>query len=371
MPQKMPAKGNIKREAGLSRLEKLRLLRQNMSLSSLLVSDSIDASYISGFLSSNVSLLIGPRKNSLITDFRYETAARRFCARHPEWTYQPSALSTTKTIAAHLKPSDRCGFQADRMTVDELAWLKKAARQVKFVACGAQIAETLCSKLSSEIRCMAAAARIGDAAFSRLLGDIRPGISEKTLADHLESYCRELGSEKPSFDTIVLCGARSALPHGRPGAHPLRRGDFVLIDFGCVVDGFCSDMTRTVVIGKASARQRDIYHIVLDAQEYARKTARAGMTAQQIDALARDRITDAGYETQFGHALGHGVGRRIHEAPRISAQVPERVPENTVITIEPGIYIPGFGGVRIEDMTILTPRGTRTLTNSPRELLEL
>lgn len=352
-------------------MKSLHQLRHDHSLVSLLITDPVDAAYISGFLSSSVALIINSRKNHLVTDFRYETAAKRFCSLHPEWSYRPSVVSTTETIAALLAPGKRCGFQADRMTVDELARLKKKARTVKFIGCGDRIAEALLEKTPSEISRMAAAAKIGDAAFSRLLSDIRPGVTERALSERLEAYCRELGSEKPSFDTIVLGGPHSAEPHGKPGTYRLRRGDYVLIDFGCMVDGFCSDMTRTLVLGKASAKQRDVYRCVLDAQAFARENARAGMQANAIDALARDRIVKAGFGGQFGHALGHGVGRRIHEAPRISAKVSTPVPANTVITIEPGIYIPGFGGVRIEDMTVLTTHAARTLTTTTRELIEL
>ena len=181
---------------------------------------------------------------------------------------------------------------------------------------------------------MKKAASIGDAAFAQLLSDIRPGVTESHLVKRLESYCSELGSEKPSFDSIVLFGERSALPHGKPGSTKLKKGSLVLIDFGCTVGGYASDMTRTVVAGNATERQRQLYRIVQDAQQNAWENACAGMAASAIDALARRPINIAGYGDQFGHALGHGVGRRIHEFPRISSKTSLVIPENTVITIE-------------------------------------
>ncbi|MBN1308693.1 MAG: aminopeptidase P family protein [Chitinispirillaceae bacterium] len=341
------------------------------SFSSILITDTIDIAYISGFSSSHAALLVSRKKNRLFTDFRYQTEALCFCRRHAEWSYKPVTSSIIEAVAACITPGDTVGFQSDRMTIDDLTTLKKSARGVRFVGCGAAITEVLMVRLPMEIAAMERAARIGDAAFKRLLADIRPGITEHDLVRQLEQHCSDLGSEKPSFDPIALFGARSALPHGRPGHAGLKRGQFILVDFGCMVDGFASDMTRTVVFGKANRRQRELYRIVHDAQQKACREARAAMDARAIDALARDPISDAGYGERFGHALGHGIGRRVHEAPRISARVSLKVPANAVITIEPGIYLPGFGGIRIEDMAVLQGDGVRLLTHSPRGLLEI
>ncbi len=354
-----------------SRLAALRCMPGGKSWSHILIMDSVDVAYISGFVSSNVALLINRRKNRLFTDFRYHAEATLFCRQHPEWTYQPVRASMTDALAKFIPPGAVVGFQSDRMTVDELNALKKQTRGVRFVSCSERINEWLMVKYPEEIAAMQRAAGIGDAAFCQLIGDIRPGVTEQGLVRKLEQYCGERGSEKPSFDTIVLSGERSALPHGRPGPARLQRGEFVLIDFGCTIDGFSSDMTRTVVLGKATRRQRSLYRIVYEAQKKAREQAKAGMAASEIDALARDPIAGAGFAGEFGHALGHGVGRRIHEAPRISEKVSLRVPANTVITIEPGIYFSGFGGIRIEDMAVMEKDGARLLTHSPRELIEV
>jgi Xaa-Pro aminopeptidase len=249
--------------------------------------------------------------------------------------------------------------------------LRKQTKYVRYSSVGEQLHKILYVKLPGEVTTMRRAASIGDKAFSLLLEDIQPGVTELHLAKRLEQYCSDLGSERPSFDTIVLFGDRSAHPHGRPGNTTLRKGAFVLVDFGCTVDGFASDMTRTVVCGKASEKQRDIYNVIYEAQAYARKNTRAGMTARAIDALARQYISNAGFTEEFGHALGHGVGRRIHEAPRISMHGLFPVPANTVFTIEPGIYIQGFGGIRIEDLVVMKEHRVDLLTHSKRELIEI
>jgi Xaa-Pro aminopeptidase len=196
-------------------------------------------------------------------------------------------------------------------------------------------------------------------------------VSEKEIAQRLVVVCRAGGSEKPSFDTIVLFGARSALPHGKPSHAQLKNGDFVLCDFGCTVNAFASDMTRTIVMGKADTRQKEIYGIVLAAQKAARSHVQEGVMARYVDKCARDFIAGAGFGEYFGHATGHGVGRRIHEKPRISRDNNALLKTNMVITVEPGIYIPGFGGVRIEDMVAVGRGCTAALTRFSKELIEV
>lgn len=371
MQRKNHAKRVDASTTGSDRLTRLRQMRLQLSLTHILISDPVDVAYISGFSASNAMLLISKRKNRLFTDFRYETDAKRFCRMYPEWSFVAVESSMADALSSFIGEGASLGFQSDKMTVDDFSRLKRHIRGVKRVSCSKQLNELLLAKEVHEIQAMKTAAKIGDAALDKLLSDIRPGVTETWLAARLERYCRELGSEKPSFDTIVLFGSRTALPHGKPGKTVLKKGAFILFDFGCTVDGFASDMTRTVVLGKASPRQRMIHTIVRDAQEAACQGARAGMRAKAIDALAREPIAKAGYGEFFGHALGHGVGRRIHESPRVSGRIPLKLPENTVITIEPGVYLPAFGGVRIEDMVVLQPDGAQRLTHFQRELMEL
>ena len=361
---------NVSRNAH-DRITPLDRVRRRSGYDYLLLTDPTDIAYACGFFSSSVVLLLGAKTRLLFTDFRYQQAAEAYCSRSKEWNF----VLVKKTVAEELVPyvpaGSHVGFQSNSMTVDVFSRMKKQLRRVRFSGCAEEIEPLFMVKREDELSAMKKAARIGDRALRLLLPHIVPGVTELELVRRLEGYCSELGSRKPSFDTIVLFGERSALPHGKPAAVRLKRGMFVLIDFGCTVDGFASDMTRTMVCGTASPKQREIYRTVGDAQRIARKKARSGMTCSAIDALARNPITEAGYGGRFGHALGHGVGRRIHEAPRLSSSVAARVPSGTVVTIEPGVYLPGFGGVRIEDMVVLRPDGAMLLTHSSRELVEL
>jgi Xaa-Pro aminopeptidase len=196
-------------------------------------------------------------------------------------------------------------------------------------------------------------------------------MTEREACAFLEERCRQYGSESPSFDTIVLFGRRSAFPHGRPAARKLRAGDFALFDFGCTVKGYCSDMTRTVVMGRASEAQKAIHATVQEAQRRAREMVKTGVPASRVDKEARACITDAGYGEWFKHATGHGIGRRVHECPRIHEKNAVALKRGMVCTIEPGIYRPDIGGVRIEDMVVVTDTGPDVLTRTSRRLMEL
>ena len=242
-------------------------------------------------------------------------------------------------------------------------------------ACWRMLGDALSSfrkiKSPEELDRMERAERIGDEAFSYILNELKPGVTELQIAAKLEYFMRSHGAEGTSFDTIVASGYHSAMPHAVPTEKPLENGDFVTMDFGCRYQGYCSDMTRTVVIGKADPRQKEIYQIVLEAQQAALEGLRPGMTGTEGDRLARDVIEKAGYGEYFGHGLGHSVGLEIHEKPALSTRDETVLLPGMIETVEPGIYIPGFGGVRIEDMVVLTETGIRNLTTSPKELIEL
>lgn len=352
------------------RLKSVRKLLQSHRCSHILVTDVVDVAYISGFLSSRVLLLISSNKNVLFTDFRYKEAAERFCDKKGVWKFVLIKEDDFSFLAPFLSPRSRIGFQSDVVTVDELQKMQCALPATRFVEIPQKISDCSISKTPPEIAAMTKAAGIGDRAFARFRQSLRPGITEAEAARLLERLCNELGSEKSSFDTIVLFGARSALPHGRPGASRLKKGDIVLVDFGCTVSGFCSDMTRTFCFGTASPRLRELYDVVQRANAAGRKAARPGITTCALDAVARTIIKEAGFGEAFGHGLGHGVGRRIHERPRVSAKTSDLLQVGSVVTIEPGIYIPETGGIRIEDMVVLTATGSRLLTHSPRDLFE-
>ena len=226
-------------------------------------------------------------------------------------------------------------------------------------------------KDKKELDMLLKAASIADEAFIHLLEDIKPGCTERSLAGRLEYYMRALGSEKASFDTIVASGVRSALPHGMASDKVIEVGDFITFDFGAVYKGYHSDMTRTLVVGLANSWQQEIYTIVEEAQRKGLKAAEAGMTGRELDAIVRDSITACGYGDYYVHGTGHGVGLEIHEMPMINKRGATVLQTGMIFTIEPGIYIPGKGGVRIEDTVVLTEDGARALNGVKKQLIEI
>lgn len=352
----------------LSRVKKILDLKK---CSHILITDAVDVEYICGFHSSNACVLISRRKNLLFTDFRYKEAARALTRAHSEWRFVEAKENDFSILKEFCPAGSVVGFQSTDLSVDRFDRLSRSLKKRRFIKLADSLTNVLAPKQEFEIDLMHRAALIGDNAFARTLDFSSPGKTEKEVARFLEQECRNGGSEKPSFDTIVLFGDRCALPHGKPSDRTLKKGEWVLIDFGCTVGGFSSDMTRTVVAGKANPRQKEVYGVVLDAQQKARGCVREGVAACMVDRCAREEIEKAGYARYFGHATGHGVGRRIHEPPRVSRDNTTILQRGTVITIEPGIYIPRFGGVRIEDMVVVEHNGSRLLTQAPRQLLEL
>ena len=226
-------------------------------------------------------------------------------------------------------------------------------------------------KSDAEVQLIRAAQAITDGAFSDILSFIKPGVTEKQIAAQLEYYMRSRGADGFAFDTIVVSGENSSMPHGVPGERKVREGDFITMDFGAIKDGYCSDMTRTVAVGQVSEEQKRVYDTVLRAHLQSAAAAKAGMTGKELDAVARDIIYGAGYEGYFGHSLGHSLGMDVHEMPGASPKYDKVLPAGTIMTIEPGIYLAGRFGVRIENMILITEEGSVNLTDSPRELIVL
>ncbi|MGH2764521.1 MAG: M24 family metallopeptidase, partial [Actinomycetota bacterium] len=227
------------------------------------------------------------------------------------------------------------------------------------------------AKDPGEIALVERAQRLTDEAFDRVIGKLSEGVTERQVAFELDLAMREMGAERVGFDTIVAFGENAAEPHHGPGDRALRRGDVVKMDFGCVADGYHSDMTRTVAFGEPDGRLRDIHAVVLEAQLAGIEAVRAGVTGAEADRAARSVIEGAGHGEHFGHSLGHGVGLEIHEGPTLRAGSEDVLPEGTVVTVEPGVYVPGLGGVRIEDMVVVEGSGCRPLPRTPRDLLVL
>ena len=349
----------------LDRVDRLRsLLNDNEAA---LISGYPNIFYYSGFTSGDAYLIISHEHKMLITDSRYIIQAKE---QSPD--FEIIDIKTGFENIFKRLTETRIGYEEDKMTVGEYKklWRKLGGHQ-DFLRLQTTINEPRRIKDADEIKKIAEAEKIGDMAFEHVLPMIKAGVTEQEIALELEFFMKKQGASALSFDTIAASGVRSAMPHGAASGKALENGDFLTLDFGCVFEGYCSDMTRTVVIGKASERQKEIYGVVLSAQKAAIDAVEAGKSCDAVDAAAREIITDAGYGDNFGHGLGHSVGIEIHEMPSFSPKCRDTLENGHVITVEPGIYIEGFGGVRIEDLIAVEDGKARNLTFSPKEMIEL
>lgn len=351
-----------------ARLQRLRAELVEHGLDGVIITKPENRRYFSGFTGSAGMLWISGCESKLLTDFRYIEQAAAQAAGYEIRRHGSSIYATLDEVIKAGKHA-RVGFESDAVTVDVFQQLCKSVPDVQFTSL--KLDHLRQQKDEAELACIRKAVRIADQAFTQILTYIRPGIREYDVAVELEYVMRKLGSEKPAFDTIVASGKRGALPHGQPSDRILAAGDMITMDFGAVYQGYHSDMTRTVVLGKASGRQKEIYETVLAAQLKGVASVRPGLTGKEADAQSRRVIEKAGFGDYFGHGLGHSVGLVIHEEPRLSPYSDAILRENMIVTVEPGIYIPDWGGVRIEDMVVVTPAGCEILTASSKQLIEL
>ena len=343
-------------------------------LDALLVTGRANIRYLTGFSGSSALLLVTPRDSVLITDFRYQTQVRNEVGDLVRVRVEDTSLWDGLWVELSQLPGRAViGFGSAHVTHREFQrFLDDAAGARWQWRPQGDIVEALReSKDEQEVALISAAAGMATRALANTLQKIRPGLSELQVAGILEKALRDEGSEAHPFETIVASGPRTALPHARASARIIERNDLLLLDFGAEHGGYCSDVTRTVVVGSASDDVRAVYDIVRVANERASRTVRAGMSGSAADAVARDYIIAAGFGEDFGHSLGHGIGLEIHEAPRLARTAAAKLPADTVVTIEPGIYRPAWGGVRIEDDVYLSADGPRVLTDFTHELLEL
>ncbi len=351
-------------------LEVKRLL-EKAEVEAVLVTDPYNMRYLSGFSGGEGALLLTDRKKVLITDSRYTEAA----GRETDFLVLEESRSNPRgellaQLAGEYRVS-RMGFEDAAVTYQEYEKLRKALPEQELIPLGGLLDSLRAVKTEEELKLIRRAESIGDLAFAKILEVLKPGISELEVAAELEYQMKRAGAEGLSFDTIVASGFHSSMPHAVPTEKKLEPGDFVTMDFGCRYRGYCSDMTRTVVIGKASQEQKKIYQTVLEAQRLALDQLSAGKTGRQVDAVARGHIAQAGYGKYFGHGLGHSLGLFIHEEPRLSPGDDTLLLPGMVETVEPGIYVPGFGGVRIEDLAVVKEESCENYTGSPKELIEL
>ena len=358
------------------RMGALRRKLNRAGLPGLLVTHLPDIRYLCGFTGSSAALAVTRRGSRMFTDGRYTAqAAEEVKAAQVQIASGSPAVAATQWLAAQAGVA-MVGFDPARTTVAELTrWkseLPSRLRKAFFQAVPAPFVEMLRTvKDGDELAVMAEAALKGCKLFEHILTVLRPGIAEIEVAAELEYQARKLGAEGMSFESIVASGARSALPHGRATSTPLPRRGFVTLDFGIIHKGYCSDMTRTVFLGKPKPEERRTYEAVLEAQENAVDAVAAGVSCADVDEAARSVLRREGLAEAFSHSTGHGVGLEIHEPPRVGAGQTTRLQAGMVITIEPGVYLAGKFGVRIEDMVAVTRNGGLVLTPAPKALIEL
>jgi Xaa-Pro aminopeptidase len=358
---------------------RIGLLRRRLTkagLHGLLVTHLPDLRYLSGFTGSSAALAVTRRSARFFTDGRYKTqAAAEVSVAQVEIVSGSQAVAAVQWLAAQ-SGVEFAGFDPAQTTVANLARYRAALparlRRSFLTALAAPLVLPLRQiKDEDELTLMIEAALTGCKLFEYILGFIRPGLAEIEVAAELEHQARLLGAEAMSFETIVASGPRSALPHGRATAAKLPRRGFVTLDFGVILNGYCSDMTRTVYLGKPKASERAAYEALLEAQEAAVAAVGSGVSCAEVDEAARSVLRKAELAEAFSHSTGHGLGLEIHEPPRIGAEETARLLPGMVITIEPGIYLAGRYGIRIEDMVAVTRNGGQVLTPAPKALIEL
>jgi Xaa-Pro aminopeptidase len=350
------------------RLGKLRGKLEELGADGILVSAPANREYLSGFTGSAASLLITGENAFIATDFRYYEQAGLEC---PEYDLVRYESSLTEVLDTTLRSAGirRLAFEADHATFSTVQEWSKTAAEVEWTPITGLVLGLRAVKDAEEIDRLRRAAQLTDAAFAAAVAAIRPGWTERQLAWAIDSYFHEHGGSGPAFETIVAGSANGARPHAHPTEAPLPLGEPIVIDMGARLNGYCADLTRTVCLGEPGDPQRfwELYNLVLRANSEAASALRPGMTGQQADSIAREIIAAEGYGDRFGHALGHGVGLVVHEAPGLRRSNSEPLLAGNCVTVEPGIYIPGWGGIRIEDLVVIRDEGAEVLSAASKE----
>ncbi|AIQ64777.1 Xaa-Pro dipeptidase [Paenibacillus stellifer] len=355
---------------GNNRVSKLRNVVQDHGLDAILITSGINRRYLSGFTGSSGYVLITEEEAYLLTDFRYMTQASEQSKGLKVVQHAPSFVDTVREL---LPKGGNCrlGFEQDDVTYGSYASYAEALKPATLVPVSQAVEKLRMFKDEEELAVLRRAADLADDTFRHILKVIKPGMTERDVDLEMEFYMRSHGATASSFDTIVASGERSAMPHGVASEKVIQKGDIVTFDFGALLDGYCSDITRTIAVGDPGAKLKEIYEIVLESQLYALEHIKPGMTGREADALARDIIASKGYGDAFGHSLGHGLGMEVHEWPRLSMRSDDVLEPGMVVTVEPGIYVPGLGGVRIEDDVVVTATGVEKLTHSSKDFTVL
>jgi Xaa-Pro aminopeptidase len=350
-----------------ARLGKARTEMQKRGLDALLVMHMPNVFYLTGFTGSSGALVVTLERCVLLVDPRYSIQARQDCA-HAE-VRDFSAVSIIKAVADfvnEIQPAS-IGFETDHTSVTTYRNLRRSIDSKCRLRSVTGLVETLRRvKDAHEIDAIREAAKIADAAFAKVISELKVGMSEKEVALLVDWHLRKLGADKEAFDTIAAAGPNSSCPHAKPGSTVLQPGQLLKLDFGARVRGYNCDITRTVVLGEPSRKQQEVYQIVLDAQLMAIDAIAPGKSGREIDSVAREYIASRGYGENFGHGLGHQIGIEVHDGPALSQTSDLILEPGNVVTVEPGIYIEGWGGIRIEDDVLVTESGAEVLTSSPK-----
>ncbi len=351
-----------------NRLSRLKQLMKKEGLDSLLVTRREDVRYLTGFTGSAGSLLVAAGRPCLITDFRYQLQSRKETEGVEIVIQKKDLFASLHEVAGRLG-IDTIGFDESSITIEELKKLKKPG--LRPLGQRDLVRQLRLHKDRIELKHIRTAIRRAEESFRELRPSIKPGAVERELALKLEYLMREKGARKAAFDIIVASGGNGAMPHASVTSRRIRKGDLVTIDFGAEANGYFCDITRTLCVGRPTAKQREVHELVQRAQAAAMKSIRPGVSCKSVDGAAREIIEGAGHREHFGHGTGHGIGLMVHEGPSVSTLSKDSVERDMVFTIEPGVYIPGWGGVRIEDMVLVTESGVNVLTTLPRELESL
>lgn len=353
------------------RLAKLRAEMVNHGVEAYLITNPYNRRYITGFTGSAGVAMVTQDEAIFITDFRYVEQVKLQCPHFRlEIQTTPVIWQTVSEVTKKLG-IQKLGFEDTSLTFAQFQVLSQGNTAIDYVPAPKLVEELRMVKSDEELAKIRHAASIADRTFEQIIQYVQPGMKESDVQLRLKVLMLEMGATAPSFDIIVASGVRSALPHGVASDKVIEQGDLVTLDFGALYQGYVSDLTRTFIMGKPNEKQKEIYDIVLEAQKNAVAALRPGLTGVEADAVARNIITERGYGEFFGHGTGHAIGLEVHEDPRLSQMSPYILKSGNVVTVEPGIYIPEFGGVRIEDDVLITESGHEVLTHSTKELIIL
>lgn len=352
------------------KLEKIREQMESVNIDGMLITNEYNRRYLTGFTGTAGIALVSKDDACFITDFRYVEQAKK---QVKEFRIVQHTGSIMEEIAVQAKKMGirALGFEQDHLAYSVYTEYKKILKGIEFIPVSNIVEKLRLIKTDEEIKILKEAAELVDRAFSHILHIIRPGVKEIEIANELEFFMRKNGAASSSFDTIVASGYRSALPHGVASDKTIEKGELVTLDFGAYYKGYCSDITRTIAVGDPGEEMKEIYQIVLEAQKKGVNEIKPGITGREADAITRTYISEKGYGDYFGHSTGHGIGLEIHEGPTLSVRSDTVLEPGMAVTVEPGIYLPGKGGVRIEDDILITEQGNELLTHSRKDFIIL